>query len=101
MGYHNPKVTMRMNADAPYITDEGNRILDLHLREINKPRELSMVLNQVPGVVENGLFIDICDTVVVGHEDGTVLVEDVIAGAQDDVAADPNDDDNIFREPLD
>lgn len=65
---------LRMNGDAPFVTDEGNHILDLQLKSIENPRQLSMVLNQIPGVVENGLFIDICDTVVIGHGDGAVEV---------------------------
>jgi ribose 5-phosphate isomerase A len=48
------------------MTDEGNYILDLHLKRIGNPRQLALVLNQIPGVVENGLFIDICDIVVIG-----------------------------------
>jgi ribose 5-phosphate isomerase A len=64
--------TMRMNGEVPYVTDEGNYILDLHCRRIGNARQLAMVLNQIPGVVENGLFVDICDLVIVGHEDGTV-----------------------------
>ncbi len=72
--------TLRMNADAPYVTDEGNHILDLHLKRIGNPRQLSLVLNQVPGVVENGLFIDICDVVVTGHGDGRVEVVDINEG---------------------
>jgi ribose 5-phosphate isomerase A len=63
---------MRMNGDVPYVTDEGNFILDLHLKRIGDARQLALVLNQIPGVVENGLFVDICDRVVVGHGDGTV-----------------------------
>ena len=69
-----------MNRDAPFVTDEGNFILDLHLQRIGNPRQLALVLNQVPGVVENGLFIDICDVVVVGHGDGRVEVTDINAG---------------------
>ncbi len=100
LGYRDASVTMRMNADAAFVTDEGNRILDLHLGEIHRPRELSMVLNQIPGVVENGLFIDICDTVVVGHQDGSVLVEDAVAPAArgEEPAQDTDDSDNIFRD---
>ncbi|RDC72414.1 ribose-5-phosphate isomerase RpiA [Rhodovulum sp. 12E13] len=64
--------TMRMNGEVPYITDEGNYILDLHCKRIGNARQLAMVLNQIPGVVENGLFVDICDLVIVGHEDGSV-----------------------------
>ena len=66
------ETTMRMNGDVPYVTDEGNFILDLHLKRIGDARQLALVLNQIPGVVENGLFVDICDRVVVGHGDGTV-----------------------------
>jgi len=66
------ETTLRMNGDVPYVTDEGNYILDLHLHRIGDARQLSLVLNQVPGVVENGLFVDICDRVVIGHGDGTV-----------------------------
>ena len=62
--------TLRMNGDAPLVTDEANYIIDLHLKRIGNPRQLALVLNQIPGVVENGLFIDICDIVVIGHADG-------------------------------
>ncbi len=57
-------VTLRMNGDSPLVTDEANFIIDLHLKRIGNPRQLALVLNQIPGVVENGLFIDICDVVV-------------------------------------
>ena len=70
-------ITLRMSGDAPFITDEGNLVLDLHLKRIANPRQLALVLNQIPGVVENGLFIDICDTVVNGHGDGKVEVRGI------------------------
>lgn len=70
------EVTLRMNGHSPYVTDEGNRILDLHLGRIGNARQLAMALNQVPGVVENGLFIDICDRVIVGHADGRIEMFD-------------------------
>ncbi len=75
-------VTLRMNGDRPLITDESNYILDLHLKRIGNPRQLALVLNQIPGVVENGLFIDICDIVVIGHGDGRVTVRDINAGSE-------------------
>ncbi|MES0825222.1 ribose-5-phosphate isomerase RpiA [Ruegeria sp. SCP11] len=71
---------LRMNGEAPFVTDEGNHILDLHLQRIGNARQLALVLNQVPGVVENGLFIDICDTVVIGHGDGRVELRDLNDG---------------------
>ncbi len=73
-------VTLRMAGEAPKITDEGNHILDLHLKRIGHARQLALVLNQIPGVVENGLFIDICDKVVIGHGDGRVEFRDINEG---------------------
>jgi ribose 5-phosphate isomerase A len=65
------ETALRMKDGEPFVTDEGNRILDLRLGRIGNPRQLSLVLNQIPGVVENGLFIDLCDTLILGHPDGT------------------------------
>jgi ribose 5-phosphate isomerase A len=69
-------ITIRRDGDDPFVTDEGNYILDLALGRIGKPRQLALVLNQLPGVVENGLFVDICDRVVIGHPDGTSEVRE-------------------------
>ena len=77
-------VELRMSGEAPYVTDEGNHILDLHLGRIGAPRELALMLNQIPGVVENGLFIDICDAVVIGHGDGRVERRDLTEGTVDE-----------------
>ncbi|WP_424830965.1 ribose-5-phosphate isomerase RpiA [Ruegeria sp.] len=74
-------VTLRMKGDAPRVTDEGNHILDLHLKRIGNARHLALVLNQVPGVVENGLFLDICDKVVIGYGDGRVELRDLNDGS--------------------
>ena len=72
--------SLRMNGDQPYVTDEGNYILDLALGRIGNARQLSLVLNQVPGVVENGLFVDIADQVVIGHADGSCELRDMSTG---------------------
>ena len=72
--------SLRMDGDKPFVTDEGNHIIDLHLKRIGDARQLALTLNQVPGVVENGLFIDICDTVVLGFGDGKVEVRDINDG---------------------
>ncbi len=90
------EVSIRMNGQKPLVTDEANYILDLHLQRIGNPRQLALVLNQIPGVVENGLFIDICDVVVIGHPDGKVEVRDINTGIveNDQVLFAPTD--NIF-----
>lgn len=90
--------TLRMNGDSPFISDEGNYILDLHLKRIGDPRRLSMVLHQIPGVVENGLFIEICDVVVVGHGDGRVEVTDINEGTFEEDRIEFVDSDNIFKD---
>ena len=65
-------IKTRMSNNLPFITDEGNYILDLHLGRIGDPATLNVTLNQVPGVVENGLFVNMCDLILIGDEDGTV-----------------------------
>lgn len=64
-----------------FTTDEGNHILDLHLDRIGNARDLALAINQIPGVVENGLFIGMCDTIILGNVDGTV--ETILASKGD------------------
>jgi ribose 5-phosphate isomerase A len=89
-------VSLRMNGDRALLTDENNYILDLHLRRIGNPRQMALILNQIPGVVENGLFIDICDILVLGHGDGRVSVRDINSGAETDGRIQFSPSDNIF-----
>ena len=89
---------LRMNGDAPYITDEGNHILDLHLKRIGNARQLALVLNQMPGVVENGLFVDICDTVVIGYGDGRIEVRDINEGVVDSKHLLLKETENLFSD---
>ena len=91
-------VSLRMNGDAPFYTDEGNHILDMHLNRIGSARQLSLVINQIPGVVENGLFIDICDVVVIGHGDGRVEVRDINQGSIEESQVDFVEADNLFAD---
>ena len=58
-----------------FITDEGNLILDLHLNSISDEDNLSTDLNLIPGVVENGLFVNICKCAVLADENEQVTVE--------------------------
>ena len=90
--------SLRLNGDRPYITDEGNYIVDLHLNRIGDARQFALVINQIPGIVENGLFIDICDVVVVGHGDGRVEVRDINAGTAQEERIEFIDDDNLFTD---
>ncbi len=90
------KAVPRMADGQLFVTDEGNHILDLHLGRIGNPRQLSLVLNQVPGVVENGLFVDICDICITGFSDGRIEVRDAATG---DVES--SDQKNVFMDLAD
>jgi ribose 5-phosphate isomerase A len=61
--------TVRLRKDGagkPFITDEGNHILDCHFGQIPDPPALARTLSQIPGVVEHGLFINLADVVLLG-----------------------------------
>jgi len=75
LGYNAVPVVPRASGGQNFITDEGNFILDLHLGAITDGVALAQRINQIPGVVENGLFLNICDTVIVGNSDGSASYE--------------------------
>jgi len=60
-------VTLRQKEKKHYVTDNGNYILDCDFYPINHPKTLHRELNNIPGVVENGLFIDLCTKVIIGE----------------------------------
>ena len=52
---------------GPVVTDQGNLILDVLFNDgIKNPQEIELSLNNIPGVLENGLFVDLTDKVLVG-----------------------------------
>ncbi|MGE3818555.1 MAG: ribose-5-phosphate isomerase RpiA [Isosphaeraceae bacterium] len=53
----------------PFHTDGGNRIVDCHFDEIDDPARLDQRLKGVVGVFETGLFLGLCDLLIVGHAD--------------------------------
>jgi ribose 5-phosphate isomerase A len=56
--------TLRQKGGTPFLTDNGNYIIDSSFQEINQPEELEKNLNLLPGVVDNGLFVGMADTVI-------------------------------------
>lgn len=58
---------LRMKDGSPFITDNGNYIADLHLETIDSPEKLDLLLHQIPGVLETGLFLGFAKTVIVGN----------------------------------
>lgn len=63
---------LRKAGDEVYVTDNGNYIADCHLGSIARPEELHRMLNLIPGIVDNGLFIDMAAVVIAGNADGSV-----------------------------
>ncbi|MDF2487057.1 MAG: rpiA, partial [Herbinix sp.] len=68
---HCESVVRMVNGDE-FITDNGNLIIDCSFKEISDPADLHKLLNLIPGVVDNGLFIGMATAVVVGCEDGSI-----------------------------
>ena len=65
----NGSSTLRMATQkaGPVVTDQGNLVLDVLFNEgIENPKDIEMVINNIPGVLENGLFVDLTDKVLVG-----------------------------------
>tara|TARA_B100000963_G_scaffold278827_1_gene247272 strand:+ start:310 stop:1005 length:696 start_codon:yes stop_codon:yes gene_type:complete len=70
------KLRMAEKKAGPVVTDEGNLILDVLFNGgINNPKKIELEINNIPGVLENGLFVDLTYKVLVGKiEDNTPVV---------------------------
>ena len=64
-----PVLRMGVKKDGPVITDQGNMIIDARFPEIRDPKTLELELNDIPGVVENGLFVGLAHVVLIGTTD--------------------------------
>jgi ribose 5-phosphate isomerase A len=64
------KPEQRLHDGRPYVTDNGNYILDCGTTPIESPAELELEILSVPGVVGTGLFLGLVDTVFVQGPDG-------------------------------
>jgi ribose 5-phosphate isomerase A len=65
---------LREVSGSPFITDNGNYILDTAFGRIRNPEKMEREINQIPGVIENGIFPRAADEIVVGHEGGASVV---------------------------
>lgn len=54
---------------APFVTDEGNYIIDVDFKTIEDPVRLSAQLKNITGVVEHGLFTGLAERVLMGTGD--------------------------------
>lgn len=62
-----PELRLGIKKDGPVITDQGNMVLDVTFAAIDHPAELEKTLNNIPGVLENGLFIGLADLILIGE----------------------------------
>ena len=65
------EIRMAQRKDGPVITDNGNFVIDAKFDKIDSPSHLEIDLNTIPGVVENGIFSQMVDKVIVGTSEGT------------------------------
>ena len=66
------KAELRMKDGKPFVTDGGNYIYDCKFECIEKPFFLETRIDVIPGVVENGLFLNTAVDVLIAKTDGTI-----------------------------
>jgi ribose 5-phosphate isomerase A len=76
-GYSDVTTSPRMKDDQRLVTDNGNYIVDVQLDRVSDAGTLTIELNQIPGVVENGFFVGIGHEVVFGRPDGSATAHDL------------------------
>ena len=74
----NGELVLRKRPDGTtLLTDGGHFILDAHLGSIADPERLAALLNQVPGVVESGLFIGLATAAFIARPEGVQILGDI------------------------
>jgi len=61
---------LRRRDGKPFVTDNGNYIVDCHFAVITDPAALEARLAAIVGVVESGLFLGLASKVIVGTRGG-------------------------------
>lgn len=62
-----PRLREAERKDGPVITDQGFWVIDAHFEGIDDPKALDRALNDLPGVLDHGLFLDMATDVLVGR----------------------------------
>lgn len=72
-----PELRMAIRKAGPVVTDQGNLVIDVKFDSIDDPATLEMTINNIPGVLENGLFVGVADLILVGEIiDGKPIVRE-------------------------
>ncbi|MBD2395013.1 ribose-5-phosphate isomerase RpiA [Cyanobacterium aponinum UTEX 3222] len=73
-----PELRMGIKKAGPVVTDQGNLVIDVKFESIDNPAELEKTINNMPGVLENGLFVGVADVILVGEIiDGKPSVKEI------------------------
>ncbi|HEY9825127.1 MAG TPA: ribose-5-phosphate isomerase RpiA [Stenomitos sp.] len=73
-----PELRMGIKKDGPVITDQGNMVLDVTFANISDPADLEKTINNIPGVLENGIFVNLANVVLIGEiKDGQPIVREM------------------------
>ncbi|MDJ0735598.1 MAG: ribose-5-phosphate isomerase RpiA [Nostocaceae cyanobacterium] len=73
-----PDLRMGVKKAGPVVTDQGNLVIDVKFDDIPDPVNLEKVLNNIPGVLENGIFVNCADVVLIGEvKDGKPVVREM------------------------
>jgi ribose 5-phosphate isomerase A len=73
-----PELRMGIKKAGPVITDQGNMVVDVKFDTIDDPAGLEKTLNNIPGVLENGLFVGVTDVVLIGEvKDGKPVIREM------------------------
>jgi ribose 5-phosphate isomerase A len=67
-------VRVRGGEAHPFRTDQGNLIADVSCEFIPNADELARAISGIAGVVDHGLFIGLCQTLILGHSHGIEIV---------------------------
>lgn len=68
-------VELRQKGEQPFITDQGNYILDANFGIIADPAALADQLKRRVGIVEHGLFVNLASEVIVGMDEGVRVIK--------------------------
>jgi ribose 5-phosphate isomerase A len=68
----NPKI--RMKEEEIFVTDNGNYIVDLHIGTPMNINDVYNKVNRITGVLETGLFINMCNRIIIGTNSGAKII---------------------------
>lgn len=63
---------LRKKVGKPFVTDNGNFVLDADFGLINDPESLSIALNNIDGLLVHGIFLNLATKIIMGRQDEVV-----------------------------